>query len=116
MKFQYNIKTEKIETVPFIFFEGDMTSDSDAEMKKIYASLKEDSELKTLVINFEKTQYINSSGIATLIHIIQDMNEKQFKLIFVGLTEHFKNVMEIVGLKDFAVIVDTIEEALQIAK
>ncbi len=116
MKFQYSIKTEKIETVPFIFFEGDMTSDSDAEMKKIYASLKEDCELKTLVINFEKTQYINSSGIATLIHIIQDMNEKQFKLIFVGLTEHFKNVMEIVGLKDFAVIVDTSQEALQIAK
>jgi anti-anti-sigma factor len=116
MKFQYSIRSEKIDTVPFIFFEGDMTSDSDAEMKKIYSSIKDECELKTLVINFEKTQYINSSGIATLIFIIQDMKDKQFKLIFVGLTEHFKNVMEIVGLKDFAVIVDTNQEALTISK
>lgn len=116
MKFQYSIKSEKIESIPFIIFEGDMTSDSDAEMKKIYSSLKDECEIKILVINFEKTQYINSSGIATLIHIIQDMKDKHFKLVFVGLTEHFKNVMEIVGLKDFAVIVDTNQEALQIAK
>jgi anti-anti-sigma factor len=114
MKFQYSIKTEKIEAVPFIFFEGDMTSDSDAEMKKVYSALKEENGLKALVIDFEKTQYINSSGIATLIHIIQDMNENQCKLVFVGLSDHFKNVMEIVGLIDFALIVDTTDDALKI--
>lgn len=116
MRFQYNIRAEKVEDIPFIFFEGDMTSDSDAELKKIYSTMKAECQLKTLVIDFEKTHYINSSGIATLINIIQDMNEKQCRLIFVGLSDHFKNVMEIVGLKDFAVIVDTRAEALKIIK
>ena len=57
--------------------------------------------MEKLIINFEKTKYINSSGIATLINIIQDSNERKGSISFVGMSDHLRKVMDIVGISDF---------------
>ena len=101
MKYQYKIFSDKIEDIPIIRIEGDLTSDADADVKNIYANLKEQYTMEKLIINFEKTKYINSSGIATLINIIQDSNERKGSISFVGMSDHLRKVMDIVGISDF---------------
>ena len=66
-----------------------------------------------LIMNFEKTKYINSSGIASLISIIQNSNERNVKISFVGMSSHFQKVMDIVGIIDFIEIYHTNDEALE---
>ncbi len=108
----YKVSTGEIDSIPLIIIEGDMTSESDSDVMKTYHELKKKYSPKDLIINFEKTKYINSAGIASLINIIQDLQDISGKVLFVGLTNHFKKVMDIVGISDFVDIFNTNEEAL----
>ncbi len=108
----YTISSDVVENIPVLIIEGDMTSDSDSDVLKTYSELKEKHTPKNVIINFEKTKYINSAGIASLINIIQDLQDIGGKVSFVGLSNHFRKVMDIVGISDFVDIFDTNEEAL----
>jgi anti-sigma B factor antagonist len=108
----HTIFHEIIDSIPVIYIEGDMTSEEDEAVMSLYEELKGDSPLLRLFFNFNKTNYINSAGIATLINIIQDMNDQRGKVSFIGLSNHFLKVMDIVGISDFVDIYDTNEKAL----
>lgn len=113
MKYTHKISSDEIDSIPVILIEGDMTSDADTDVKRVYSQLLDKYEMDKIIINFEKTKYINSSGIATLINIIQNINEKNGKIAFVGMSEHFQKVMDIVGITDFVQILDTNPEAVK---
>lgn len=108
----YSVSSNMIGNVPVLIIEGDMTSESDSDVMKTYSELKEKHAPKNIIINFEKTKYINSAGIASLINIIQDLQDTGGKVTFVGLTNHFKKVMDIVGISDFVDIFNTNDEAI----
>lgn len=98
--------------IPVIHIEGEITSEADEEIVNCYASIPKDKKGRVL-IDFSKTAYINSAGIATLISLITKASEHQGKIEFSGLNSHFRKVMDIVGLTDFVVIHDNIEQALK---
>lgn len=108
----HKIAHEMINDVPVIFIEGDMTSEADETVMTIYDEIKKVSPFARIIFNFEKTNYINSAGIATLINVIQDMAETGGKVSFVGLSNHFLKVMDIVGISDFVEIYETNDKAL----
>lgn len=112
MKYQHNITSGMVGTLPVIYMEGDLTSEADSDVKAVYNRLKEEQPLAKLIVNFEKTSYINSSGIATLIHIIRDVNDHGGVIGFVGMSDHLKKVMSIVGISDFVKTFETNADAL----
>lgn len=113
MKYQHKIVSDTINNVPVIFIEGDLTSDADGDAKGVYSDIKDKYSSQKIIINFENTKYINSSGIATLIHIIQDVNEKGGVIAFVGMSDHLKKVMNIVGISDFVRIYNSNSDAVK---
>lgn len=113
MKYSYKVSSDFYDGIPVLFIEGDMTSDSDREVKRVFATLGESGPIEKLIVNFERTQYINSSGIATLISIIQSVNEVHGEIAFVALSDHFQKVMDIVGITDFVRIYATNQDARQ---
>ena len=112
----HKISLNKYDGFPVVTIEGDMTSESDDTIMSLFSSIKESNSLSTLIFDFEKTTYINSAGIATLINIIQEMKDLGGKVLFTGLSDHFQKVMDIVGISDFVTIYDTITRALQAIK
>jgi anti-sigma B factor antagonist len=108
----HKITHEIMSNVPVIFIDGDMTSEADETVMSIYEEIKKSNPLTRLIFNFEKTNYINSAGIATLINVIQDMAEKGGKVSFVGLSNHFLKVMDIVGISDFVEIYESNDKAV----
>ncbi|MCB1160089.1 MAG: STAS domain-containing protein, partial [Leptospiraceae bacterium] len=106
MEDDFNIKLgfEK-EGVPVIFISGEITSEADEDIVNSYDSIPSEKKNRVL-IDFSKTTYINSAGIATLISLITRASENQGKIEFSGLNDHFKKVMDIVGLTDFVIIHD----------
>lgn len=108
----HKVTFEYTEGIPILVIEGDMTSEADAEVMRVFGKLREKHHPKYLIINFEKTNYINSAGIATLINIIQNINEVGGKVSFVGLTGHFQKVMDIVGISDFVNTFSSDDEAI----
>ena len=98
--------------IPVIYIEGEITSEADEEIVNCYASIPSGKKERVL-IDFSKTAYINSAGIATLISLISKASENQGKIEFSGLNSHFRKVMDIVGLTDFVLIHDTLDHALK---
>lgn len=112
----HKISLNTCDGFPVVTIEGDMTSESDDTIMAMFSSIKDSNPLSNLIFDFEKTTYINSAGIATLINIIQEMKDLGGKVLFTGLSDHFQKVMDIVGISDFVTIYDTITRALQAIK
>ncbi len=108
----HKVSSDLVASIPVLIVEGDMTSDADHDVMRTYAQIKEKYAPKNLIINFERTNYINSAGIATLINMIQDMGDKGGRISFVGLSNHFLKVMDIVGISDFVDTFSTDDEAI----
>ncbi len=104
---------ELFSKVPVINIEGDLTSDADGEVKEIYSSIKTTHTSNKIIINFQKTTYVNSSGIAILIYIIQDIKKTGGALAFVGMSAHLQKVMSIVGITEFIRVYESNTEAVK---
>ena len=57
--------------------------------------------------------YINSGGIAVLIQILSQTKQNNQKIGITGVSNHYKKIMRMVGVANFAEIHDTVESAVQ---
>lgn len=108
--FNLNWKLER--SFPIIILEGDITSEADLLLEEVYFEIRNQIKEKIYIFDFRKANYINSSGISSFIKIIHMHKEENGEFIFIGLSEHLKKVMDIVGLTDYVKIFDTIETAI----
>ncbi len=112
MKYSHKIRPEEYSGYPLIAIEGDLTSEADEDVKRVFSTMLHRYKKNMVIFDFKLTSYLNSSGIATLITIIQRMNEMDGRIAFVGLSGHFIRVMDIVGITDFVGIYDTADLAV----
>ena len=82
-------------------------------MEDTYYEIKNQVKSKIYIFDFERANYINSSGLSSFIKIIHLHKEEDGDFIFTGLSEHLKKVMDIVGLTDYVKICESIETAIQ---
>lgn len=106
-KFELNWKTDN--NIPIIYMKGDITSNSDKELFRVYEEIKSsEMDYNIILFDFNEVNYINSSGISSLIRLLQNQKDKNGDFIFIGLSEHFRKVMDIVGLTDFITMYDSL--------
>jgi anti-sigma B factor antagonist len=67
---------------------------------------------KRLVINLEKTPYMDSSGVATLVEAMQVSMRNSTKLVLCGLQVKVRSIFEIARLDAVFTIVDGPADAL----
>ena len=109
----FNLKWSLEKSFPVIYLIGDITSEADHFLEEAYYEIKKQVKSNIYIFDFERANYINSSGISSFIKIIHIHKEQDGDFIFTGLSEHLKKVMDIVGLTDYVKIYDTIEAAIQ---
>lgn len=68
---------------------------------------------RKLVINLEKSTVINSIGISILIEVLEKTQELQGALAFCHLTRTIAKTFQIMGLAQYAQLLDTEDEALR---
>lgn len=69
--------------------------------------------MNKVVIDLEKSKMINSIGISYLLEIIETLNEKDGKLVFVNLDPTIEKTFKIMGLFQFAGKADSLSAALE---
>lgn len=89
---------------------GELTLFAENAVNEAIAEFIDDS--KNIIMNFAEVNYINSAGIAILISVITELRKKGGTLKFVGLTDHYKKIFNMVGLTQFGNIYNSIEEAI----
>jgi anti-anti-sigma factor len=83
-------------------FEGDVTSASKSAVLGSYAKLPP--EIKEVLLDFSKVQYLNSSGIALVIQLLMEANKSGRRVQTFGLTPHFQKVFTMLGLTKYTTL------------
>lgn len=77
-----------------------------AELKKVAASPK-------LVIDLSAVQYMDSSGVATLVEAMQTAKRNKTTIVLCALTDRVRSILHIARLDAFFAIKPDVEEALK---
>jgi anti-sigma B factor antagonist len=70
-------------------------------------------KVDNLLINFKDVTYIDSSGLATLVEVLQKMRQYNGRLSLFALAQNVKNVFEVARLDTVFSIFESEEEALK---
>ncbi len=90
---------------------GRLTSENDDFFFDEYNALV-DNNVSKLLIDFNKVTYINSAGMAVMLVMAKEAQDKGIKLVFTGLTTHFKKVAEMIHMDKIVDIIDNRDEAI----
>lgn len=91
--------------------EGEVDLNSSPQLRKIFNEIIDKGATKILV-NFSKVSYIDSSGLATLIEMMQRIKKSNGRMSLVQMSDKIKSLFEITKLDKLFSIYKTQEEAL----
>ena len=109
-----HITQTKVGDFVSVAIEGEVDLNSSPQLRKVFTELAEKGTQKILV-NFSKVSYIDSSGLATLIEMMQRLKKGEGKMCLVNMSDKIKSLFEITKLDKLFAIYRTQEEALQTA-
>ena len=66
----------------------------------------------SVALNFERTEFINSTGIALIVGLLAQARRSRVDVRAFGLTEHYREIFEITRLSDFMTISDNEDRAV----
>ena len=74
-----------------------------------------DGRVLAIVLNFGGLEYMSSSAIGLLVTLLIRVNREKQRLFTYGLSEHYRNILQITRLDDAIGIYDSEEQAVQAA-
>lgn len=80
-------------------FSGDITSASKETVVGTYQALRP--EVKRILLDLSKVEYINSSGIALIIQVLMEARRTGQSVQTFGLSDHFRKVFTMVGMAKY---------------
>jgi anti-anti-sigma factor len=97
--------------VAVIDLTGDLNSSAEEALNEAYAQATR-SGADSVVLNFERTEYINSTGIALIVGLLAQARTKGIEVSAFGLSDHYREIFEITRLADFMRITDNEDGAV----
>jgi anti-sigma B factor antagonist len=94
-----------------IDIEGDVTGQADSALSDAYARATANSP-RSVLLNFEKLDFMNSSGIGVLVTLLVRAQRQKHRLLAIGLNAHYRNIFELTRLSDAIGLFDSEAEAL----
>ncbi len=90
---------------------GDVDASAEDALNAAYAEATGTGS-NTVVLNFEGTEYINSTGIALIVALLAQARANQVEVKAFGLSDHYREIFEITRLADFMTIADDEKRAI----
>ena len=106
------IRDEKINDATLCILEGEINISTSPELRKACDVLIKNNEKKVLM-DLSEVSYIDSSGLATLIEMLQRLKKTGGRLRLSNMNDKIKSVFEITKLYKLFEIFDTRDSALK---
>ena len=68
---------------------------------------------KNILVDLQAMEYISSAGLGVFISYLDEINNKNLKMVLFGLSEKVRQVFEILGLLELLAVVDDKDKALE---
>jgi anti-sigma B factor antagonist len=91
--------------------EGELTAFAEDVLMAAYNQAC-DARVQNVVLNFEKLEYMSSSGIGLLVTLLIRAQRRQQRLLAYGLSEHYRHILELTRLNEAIAVCATEREAL----
>ncbi len=101
-------------TVSIIDIEGDVSAFAEDTLMEAYAEASTPTT-RTIILNFNGLEYMNSSGIGLLVTLLIRINRQKQRMLAFGLSEHYKHIFELTRLNEAIGIYDTEADVLAAA-
>lgn len=111
MEHDLKISVRKEDDVTVLQLEGDVTAKTGKSVEDAYQKASTDGA-KRIILLFNKENYINSGGIASLILIASESKKRDQKIFMTGMTDHFHKIFEMTGLLKYIKFYPSEEAAL----
>ena len=93
---------------------GDVTSASEAQLIDAHVRASADGA-RVIVLDFGRLEYMNSGGIGVLVMLLVRAQRQGQRLMAVGLSEHYRQILALTRLDESIGIHSTEAEALAAA-
>lgn len=97
-----------------IDLEGEVTGFAETIMTEAYNQATKDNP-HSVILNFSKLEYMNSSGIGLLVTILIRAQRQKIKLLACGLSDHYIQIFELTRLNEAIGIYATEADALKVS-
>ena len=97
--------------VAVIDLQGDVNSSAEVALNEAYARATAGGP-GSVVLNFERADYINSTGIALIVGLLAQARTSKIEMKAFGLSDHYREIFEITRLSDFMTIADNEDRAV----
>jgi anti-sigma B factor antagonist len=87
------------DSTSIIDIQGEITSFAENVLMDAYTQASSRGA-KTIILNFEGLEYMNSGGIGLLVTMLIRANRQEQKLLAYGLTEHYQQIFELTRLNE----------------
>jgi anti-sigma B factor antagonist len=101
-------------TASIIDIEGDVSAFAEDVLMEAYTEASSPTT-RTIILNFNGLEYMNSSGIGLLVTLLIRVNRQKQRMLAFGLSEHYKHIFELTRLNEAIGIYDTEADVLAIA-
>jgi anti-sigma B factor antagonist len=105
------LKVRKSGTIYIIDIEGEMDLYNAFKLKELVGKML-DRGISLFVINMEKVEYIDSSGIGALIFVSSALKKKNAKLVITNVHGSVKKVIELTKLTGYFPMQETLKEGI----
>jgi anti-anti-sigma factor len=112
MSGEFNIQAEIRENTYLIKTEGYINNTAGEQISKLFSE-NQNTEIKNAIFDLEKSKVINSIGISYLLEVMELLNERDGKIIFINLDPSIEKTFKIMGLFQFAQLSDSVDSALK---
>jgi len=106
-----NIREERYNDAVVCIPEGEINIHTSAELRKTFDKFIK-TNTKKLLVDFSSVPYIDSSGLATLIEMLQRLKKIGGNLRISNMADKVKNVFEITKVHKLFAIFDNRQDAL----
>ena len=79
--------------------EGELTGGGEEALMEAYATASA-TGAKTIGLNFDELEYMNSSGIGLLVTLLIRVQRNKQTLVAIGLSDHYQQIFELTRLNE----------------
>jgi anti-anti-sigma factor len=112
MSGEFNIHTEIRDNTFLIRTEGYINNTAGEAISKLFTE-NPNTNIKNAIFDLEKSKVINSIGISYLLEVMELLNDRNGKIIFINLDPSIEKTFKIMGLFQFAKLSESLDAAMQ---
>ena len=88
---------------------GEVNGDAKGILPESYSQAVAVNEPAGVLLDFSRTDYINSTGIAVIVGVLARARSERRTVSAVGLSDHYKHIFTITRLVDFIQLIEAAE-------